>query len=98
VPQKPDAGLRQRGEDGVVQQPVLLGHQHPRFVGDDAEQCAKPRQREARRRELRAQLLLQPATRISKNSSRLLPTMHRKPQPLEQRNGGNPAPARGRGG
>ena len=42
VPQQPDAGLRQRGQNLLVQQPVLFGDQAARFVGDDAEQCAQP--------------------------------------------------------
>ena len=51
-----------------------------------AEQRTQPGQRHARRRQLRrAAAASSPATRISKNSSRLLPTMHRKREPLGAR-------------
>ena len=43
VPQEADAGLRQRGQDRLVQQSILFGHEHPGFVADDAEQCTQAR-------------------------------------------------------
>ena len=85
VPQQADAGLRQRRQDRLVQQPVLLGDQHPRLVVDDAEQRAQSRQRHPRRRQPGAQLLLEPGDADLEEFVEVVADDAQEAQPLEQR-------------
>ena len=76
---------RQRRQDRLVQQPILLGDQHPRLVVDDAQQRAQSRQRHARRREPRAELLLEPGDPDLEELVEIVADDAEEAEPLEQR-------------
>jgi hypothetical protein len=56
VPQEPHARFRERWQDRLIEQPVLLRDEPPRLARDDSKHGPKARERQARRRDLRAKL------------------------------------------